>query len=66
MSCSQGDVLFVRFFEGEASGMDRRRPPPADAQQRLREAVNALVDIPIIMRSLPDAIRAAAKQSKAA
>lgn len=54
----------MRFFEGEGSGMDRRRPPPADTVQRLREAANACVDIPVIMRSLPDAIRAAAKQSK--
>ena len=56
----------MRFYEGEGSGMDRRRPPSSNVQQRLREAVNALVDVPIIMRSLPDAIRAAAKQSKTA
>lgn len=58
-------MLFVRFFEGEASGMDRRRPLPTDQMQRLREAASACVDIPMIMRSLPDAIRAACKQSVA-
>ena len=55
----------MRFYEGEGSGMDRRRPLPTDQMQRLREAASACVDIPVIMSSLPDAIRAACKQSAA-
>ena len=60
----QGNVLFVRFYEAEGSGMDRRTPPPTDEYKRLRAAADACVDIPTLMASLPQAIKSAIKQSR--
>lgn len=61
----QGDVLFVRFYDTPDSAMDRRTPLPSDENERLRLALAACVDVPIIMNSLPNAIRDAVKQSRA-
>ena len=60
----QGNVVFVRFYEAEGTGMDRRTPPPADEYKRLKAAADACVDIPTIMASLPLAIKNAAKQAR--
>ena len=60
----QGNVVFVRFYEAEGSGMDRRTPPPADKYKKLKASADACVDIPTIMASLPVAIKNAAKQSR--
>ena len=60
----QGNVVFVRFYEAEGSGMDRRTPPPADKYKKLKASADACVDIPTIMASLPMAIKNAAKQSR--
>ncbi|CAK0739242.1 hypothetical protein CVIRNUC_001149 [Coccomyxa viridis] len=59
-----GNVVFVRFYEAEGSGMDRRTPPPADKYKKLKASADACVDIPTIMASLPVAIKNAAKQSR--
>jgi len=60
----QGNVVFVRFYEAEGSGMDRRTPPSTDEYKRLKAAADACADIPTIMASLPDAIKNAVKQSR--
>jgi hypothetical protein len=60
----QGNVVFVRFYEAEGTGMDRRTPPPTDEYKRLKAAADACVDIPTIMASLPVAIKNAAKQAR--
>ncbi len=57
-------MVFVRFYEAEGSGMDRRTPPPADKYKKLKASADACVDIPTIMASLPVAIKNAAKQSR--
>ncbi|KAK9827402.1 hypothetical protein WJX81_008293 [Elliptochloris bilobata] len=44
-------VLFVRFYEGEASFMDRERPPQfASERERLKAALAGLVDVPTVHR----------------
>jgi len=63
----QGDssrVLFVRFFEGEGTFMDRATPPrfPSD-RDRLKAALAGLVDIPVLMQTFPGAIRVAVAKS---
>lgn len=62
----KGNVLFVRFYEGPASFLERRTPAPADDKQRLDIALQSLVDVPIILSTMPDAIRSAVKQSATA
>ena len=58
-------VLFVRFFEGEASFMDRATPPQfASERERLKAALANLVDVPVLMQTMPNAIRAAVQQSR--
>jgi hypothetical protein len=61
----QGNVLFVRFYDTPSSGLDRRTPLPSNAEERLRVVLSACVDVPIIMNSLPGAIRTAVAQSRA-
>ena len=60
----QGNVLFVRFYDTPDSGMDRRTPLPSDQWERLRAAADACVDIPVLMNSLPAAIKSAVTQSR--
>lgn len=60
----QGDVLFVRFFEGPASGIDRQGPPIKDPRQRVQTNAEALIDIPIIMETMKQAIRKAVVQNR--
>ena len=59
----QGDVLFVRFFEGPASGIDRQGPPPSNPRERLQKNAEALIDIPIIMQTMKGAIQKAVAQN---
>ncbi|BDA48636.1 hypothetical protein COCOBI_12-3170 [Coccomyxa sp. Obi] len=59
-----GNVLFVRFYDTPDSGMDRRTPLPTDQWERLRAAADACVDIPVLMSSLPAAIKSAVTQSR--
>ena len=60
----QGDVLFVRFFEGPASGIDRQGPAPSNAKERVQKNAEALIDIPIIMQTMRVAIQKAVAQNK--
>ena len=59
----QGDVLFVRFFEGPGSGIDRQGPPPNNAKERIQKNAEALIDIPIIMQTMKGAIQKAVAQN---
>lgn len=59
----QGDVLFVRFFEGPASGIDRQGPPPSNPRERIQKNAEALIDIPIIMQTMKGAIQTAVAQN---
>lgn len=60
----QGNILFVRFFEGPASGIDRQGPPAKDPRKRLQTNAEALIDIPIIMETMKEAIRKAVVQNR--
>jgi hypothetical protein len=65
-----GDVLMVRLFEGEAAeglGLVGPRASLAGAseQQRLQSLLNALVDVPVIMQTMPGAIKRAVMVSRA-
>ena len=60
----QGDVLFVRFYEGPASGIDRTGPAPSNTRERLQKNAEALIDIPIIMETMKKAIQKAVAQNK--
>ena len=60
----QGNVLFVRFFEGPASGIDRTGPPISNTKERLQKNAEALIDIPIIMETMKKAIQKAVAQNK--
>ena len=57
-------MLFVRFFEGPASGIDRRGPPPSNPKERVQKNAEALIDIPIIMQTMKVAIQKAVAQNK--
>lgn len=59
----KGDVLFVRFFEGPASGIDRTGPPISNSRERLQKNAEALIDIPIIMETMKKAIQKAVAQN---
>lgn len=59
----QGNVLFVRFYEGPGSGMDRQGPPIKDEQQRVQSAAENLVDLPILMGTMMQAIRQSVSQN---
>lgn len=60
----QGNVLIVRFFEGPASGIDRQGPQIGDKRQRIQTNAEALIDIPIIMETMKQAIRQAVVQNR--
>lgn len=53
----QGSVLFARFFEGDASFAERTSNIPKDPMKRVQEASSGLVDVPIIMETMRDAIK---------
>ena len=55
--CLQGSVLFARFFEGDASFAERTSNIPKDPMKRVQEASSGLVDVPIIMETMRDAIK---------
>jgi len=59
----QGDVLFVRFIEGEGAELVRNKPLPSDTQERLKIVLDSLVDVPLIMGSMKTAIRQCVSQS---
>lgn len=58
-----GDVMFVRFVEGEGAAMVRNKPLPSDSQERLKIVLESLVDVPLIMGSMKTAIRQCVSQS---
>ncbi|KAL0028787.1 hypothetical protein WJX79_007632 [Trebouxia sp. C0005] len=60
----KGDVLFVRFFEGPAAGIDRQGPAPSNPRERLQKNAEALIDVPIIMQTMKVAIQKAVAQNK--
>ena len=60
----QGNVLFVRFTEGEGAQLVRSSLLPKDPQERLKIVLNGLVDVRLIMQTMRDAIKQAVKQSK--
>jgi hypothetical protein len=56
-----GDVLIVRLFEGEgADQVGLRRSANVAPEKRLQILLEACVDIPLIMQTMPSAIRQAA------
>ena len=57
-------MLFVRFFEGPASGIDRTGAPISNPRERLQKNAEALIDIPIIMETMKKAIQKAVAQNK--
>jgi hypothetical protein len=59
----QGNVLFVRFYEGSMSFAGRT--PPTDPQRRLDVALESLVDVTTIMQSMPAAIRSSVRSASA-
>ncbi|KAK9815433.1 hypothetical protein WJX72_003642 [[Myrmecia] bisecta] len=61
---SIGNVLYVRFFEGEGSGMDRQTAASTDVRERLKINLSGLVDIPLIMDTMRAAIPKAVAQSR--
>ncbi|KAL4440014.1 hypothetical protein ABPG75_003015 [Micractinium tetrahymenae] len=53
-----GDVLMVRFFEGEgAAAVGMGGPREAPREQRLETLLASLVDVPVIMQTMPAAIK---------
>ncbi|KAK9837675.1 hypothetical protein WJX74_002772 [Apatococcus lobatus] len=60
----KGSVLFARFFEGDASFADRSRNIPSDPMKRVQEASSGLVDVPIIMQTMRDAIKRSAIRAR--
>lgn len=59
----QGNIFFVRFYEGRGASLVRTGPLPSDPYERLKTVINGLVDIPMIMSTMKTAIRQAASQS---
>lgn len=59
----QGNVLFIRFFEGPGAQADRNTPLPSDQPRRLQTVLGSLVDVPLIMSSMKNAIRQAVVSS---
>jgi hypothetical protein len=54
----QGNVLFVRFYEGEGARSAYKN------SGGLPQLMEQLVDVPQIVNSMPDAIRVAVMQSR--
>ena len=54
----QGNVLFVRFYEGEGAGA------VYSFDGNLTALMGALVDVPVIVNTMPQAIRLAVVQSR--
>jgi len=59
----QGQVLFVRFYEGPASTQARNERASKDPAERLDAVLASLVDVPTIMQTMPNAIRKAVQIS---
>lgn len=61
-----GNVFFVRLFEGEGSSMvlSQGVQSSGDDQQRLKMLLAACVDIPLIMQTMPGAIKQAALMAR--
>ena len=58
----QGNVFFVRFYEGEGSSLINKKLP-SDPQQRLKTVIDGLVDVTTIMRTMKAAIKETAGRS---
>ncbi len=58
--CGQGNVFFVRFFEGDTILGEN---VPTDPTARLKRALDYLPDVPVIMSTLKPAIISAVKKS---
>ncbi len=52
-------MLFIRFYEGPAAAAGRQTPMPADADTRLEVVLKSLVDVELIMTTMPIAIKKA-------
>ncbi|KAL4423441.1 hypothetical protein ABPG77_005393 [Micractinium sp. CCAP 211/92] len=60
-----GDVLMVRFYEGEgAAEVGMGGPRDAPKEQRLETLLASLVDVPVIMQTMPAAIKRAVMVSR--
>ncbi len=59
----QGDVLFVRFVEGEGAELVRNKPLPSNPQERLKIVLDSLVDVPLLMGSMKTKIPQVVSQS---
>jgi hypothetical protein len=59
-----GDVLFVRLLEGAGAAEVGLGGGSADPQQRLQTLLDGCVDVPLIMQTLPGAIRRAVMVSR--
>lgn len=60
-----GDVLMVRFYEGEgAATVGMGGPRDAPREQRLETLLSSLVDVPVIMQTMPAAIKRACMVSR--
>ncbi|MEW5296954.1 MAG: hypothetical protein WDW36_000197 [Sanguina aurantia] len=60
---NQGKVLMIRLYEGPAAQTDRRTPASENERERLETLLSTLVDVPIIMQTMPTAITAAIRSS---
>ena len=60
----QGNILFARFYEGDGSFIDKGRNVPSDPMQRVQAASSGLVDVPIIMQTMRDAIKRAVVRAR--
>ena len=58
----QGNVLFVRFFEGKGSKLIVNKT--STGPDRLKTILGSLVDVPLIMNTMQDAIRRAVMTSR--
>ncbi|KAK9868655.1 hypothetical protein WJX84_003925 [Apatococcus fuscideae] len=60
----KGNILFARFYEGDGSFIDKGRNVPSDPMQRVQAASSGLVDVPIIMQTMRDAIKRAVVRAR--
>lgn len=59
----QGNIFFVRFYEGRGASLVRNGPLPEEPYERLKTVINGLIDVPMIMSTMKTAIRQAVSQS---
>lgn len=56
-------MLFIRFYEGPAAAAGRQAPPPSDPVARLELLTRSLVDIDLIMGTLPSTIKKSIREA---